>query len=420
MVRIYIESYGCASARYDSQIMAGLLTKRHQLVRSADVADVIILNTCTVKVPTEKKMISRIAQFQTQYPDKKLVVAGCMPEAQPEIIRRVAPQARLISTGRIADIESVVESKHRIEVLGKPIRPKTCLSRLYVPPISPIEICSGCDHACAYCITKLAKGNMLSYPANQIIENVRQAISTGCREIWLTGQDIAGYSYRDTDLPKLLDKIDFDGDYMIRLGMMNPASVLPILDRLVEAYKNQHIFKFLHIPVQAGSNRILKAMNRKYTVTDFKKIVNTFRAAIPHITVWTDVIVGFPGETDEDFNATQDLIEELRPDFVNISKFGQRPGTPAARLPDLPVKVKNVRSRMLSEMVAKISAERNATWIGWKGWILIDEWSSTKRNWIGRNFAYKPVVVRGRFKPGQYINVEVVSATKTHLKGRLL
>jgi tRNA A37 methylthiotransferase MiaB len=158
-------------------------------------------------------------------------------------------------------------------------------------------------------------------------------------------------------------------------------------------------------------------MNRKYTIADFKKIIASFKSFIPQITIWTDVIVGYPGETEQDFRSTVDLIKEIKPDFVNISKFGPRPGTQAAKLPDTQSKIKNERSKMLSNIIAKISLEKNKVWLGWKGDIIIDEWNQSKRNWIGHNYAYKPVAINGRFRFGQFVNVKIISVTKTHLVG---
>jgi len=418
-MKIYIETYGCSSSKSDSEIMAGLLSKDFQIVNDIDNSDIVILNTCIVKERTENKMLSRIKYIQENYPKKKLIIAGCMPEAEFEVVKRIAPYANLISTNKIRDIRKVVKKTiegKRIELIGKDKKDKVCLPKLRKNLIIDIvEICSGCSHNCSYCITKLAKGNLFSYNHEKIIKAIRAAHNHGCKEFWITGQDVAAYNYDGNRLPELLKKMteEIKGKYFLRLGMMNPSSLLPILGELVEIYKDEHVFKFLHIPVQSGSNEILKKMKRNYSVSDFKKIISKFRKTIPEITVWTDLIVGFPEERNEDFQKSIALIKETKPDFVNVSRFGGRPRTLAAGMEQIPMQTRKERSRIISKLVDKISLERNRKWLNWSGSALVDEYNPQKKNWIARNYAYKPIVLSGDFSFGESADIKIIEAGRS-------
>ncbi len=413
-MRIYIETYGCSSSRNDSEIMAGLLSS-YQLVDNIEKSDVIIINTCIVKERTENKLISRIRSVQEKYPEKKLIITGCMPEAEPELLRRIAPSASLVSTNKINEIGNVVENTERIEIIGKEKISKACLPKLRKNPVvNIVEICSGCSQSCSYCITKLAKGSLFCYPPEEIVKEIESAYKDGCREFWLTGQDVAAYDYNGITLPHLLKKIiEVDGNYFLRLGMMNPSSVLPILDELIDIYRNEHVFKFLHPPVQSGSDEVLERMNRDYSASAFKEIISKFKKNIPDITIWTDVIVGFPGESNDDFASSLELVRETRPDFVNVSRFGPRPKTKAAAMRQLPVQLRKDRSRVISKLVDEIALERNRKWLNWSGPALVDEYNKQKKNWIARNHAYKPIVISGKTGFGEAVNVKITRAERS-------
>ncbi|MEM3789255.1 MAG: radical SAM protein, partial [Candidatus Bathyarchaeia archaeon] len=249
-------------------------------------------------------------------------------------------------------------------------------------------------------------------------------LANGVREFWLTSQDTACYG-RDigTNLAELIEAVcAVDGDFKVRVGMMTPNMALGILENLIEAYKNKKVFKFLHLPVQSGDNHVLEKMRRFYTIADFKRIVNTFRAAFPEITIATDIICGFPGENGKAFENTLQLIMDVKPDIVNISKFFARPGTPAAAMHDaVPFSETKRRSATLSGLAFKIAFERNRGWVGWEGEVLIDEVGKVAGSWVGRNFAYKPIVVRSAENLlGRVVHVKIYDASLTYLEGSIL
>ncbi|MEM4733360.1 MAG: radical SAM protein, partial [Candidatus Bathyarchaeia archaeon] len=211
-----------------------------------------------------------------------------------------------------------------------------------------------------------------------------------------------------------------DGNFRVRVGMMTPHRVADILNELIEAFKSPKVFKFVHLPVQSGDDEVLRRMRRDYTVKDFKEIIAAFRAAFPEITLATDIICGFPGETREAFENTLKLIAEVKPDIVNVSKFFPRPQTSAAAMKDVFVSTTEVkrRSTEAAKLAKCIALERNHCWIGWTGEVLVDERGKVSGSWIGRNFAYKPVVIKSPENClGNTLRVRVVKASSTYLMG---
>ncbi len=411
-MKVYIETYGCASNQNDSEQMAGILQQQgHAIVGNEKEADIVILNTCTVKQVTENRIRSRIDVLK----GKKLILAGCMT-ATPERLRDMAPDARLISTNRIHEIGSVVDGKK--EALGKITAPKVMMPKIRRNPmIDILEIESGCIDSCTFCATKLAKGGTYSYPPALIQRQFTSALQEGCREFWLTGQDVATYrhfgGYRLHDVLNML--CSHEGEYFIRVGMMNPSSVLPVIDETIEAFQHDHVFKFLHLPLQSGSDAILKTMKRRYTVDDYHAVVREFRKKIPWLTVWTDIIVGFPGETEGQFTESMEALLRTKPDFVNVSQYAVRPGTKAAAMRQLPTQVKKERTAALAALCRQLALQGNKRWLGWSGSVMIDEFNASKANWIGRNYCYKPVVVAGERKLGEIVQVTIKDAKETCL-----
>jgi len=450
---VYIETYGCSNNLAESQIMAGLLTRSgFEIVKSIELADIIILNTCSVKATTVNKIIFRIEQIKRNYANKKLtfsksislcgkekhynfphnkklIIAGCMPETEYELIKNKFPGISLISTNHITKIVRAVSGTLEgeiIEFVGKNKELKLCLPKIRSGVTDIIPICSGCNSLCYFCNTRIAKGDIFSYPEDKIIKEVSDAKKSGTKEFWLTGQDVSAYGI-DTEgkpvLYKLLNAIteNVAGKYFLRIGMLNPKNVLRMSNELLKAYRPENIFKFLHLPVQSGSDRILKKMNRNYKTDDFIDIVKKFRRFIPKITVWTDIIVGFSDETENDFEKSVELVKSIKPDYVNISHFSSHHSTPASGMKQIKTQVKKERSIKLTKIVDEICLEKNREWVGWTGEILINKFNKEKMNFIGRNSAYKPVAVltREKLRLGQFVNVKIVDAKPSCLIGEL-
>jgi tRNA A37 methylthiotransferase MiaB len=211
---------------------------------------------------------------------------------------------------------------------------------------------------------------------------------------------------------------DLEGDFFVRLGMINPDHVLRLKQDLIEAMKGKHIYKFLHIPVQSGSERVCKEMNRKHTVAEFEQLVVDFRREIPDITFATDIIVGYPGEMDADFKDTLDLIERVAPDVVNLSKFSARPGTVAKQLPQLHNDVIKQRSLITTDVITKVREELNKKYIGEEFEIIISE---KQKDFTGRTSNYKQVVVKNyEGELGEKIKVKITGSNRGSLFGETI
>ena len=265
--------------------------------------------------------------------------------------------------------------------------------------VSIVPVNFGCLGSCAFCCVVHARGHLRSCSIEKIVDRIRQDVDAGVHEFWITSQDTASYG-RDisTNLAQMLKEATaVEGDFRLRVGMMTPNLIVPFLDNLIEAFKSEKVFKFVHLPVQSGDDKVLREMRRFYTVAEFEEIVDAFRKAFPDITLSTDVICGFPGESTEAFENTLSLIRKVRPDVVNVSKFFARPKT-AALLMHNEIVLKpeiNRRSAETAKLAKQIALERNQRWIGWTGDIFVDEKGKVSGTWVGRNFAYKPVTVSG-------------------------
>jgi threonylcarbamoyladenosine tRNA methylthiotransferase CDKAL1 len=421
---IYIKSFGCSSNLADGEVIAGCLKNAgYSIVSKPDTADLLIYNTCAVKSPTENRMMNILKQVS---PEKKLIVTGCLPIINFKRLKKEVNFQGAIGPSpgsAIVEVVKKVERGDKALSLKCNFKPELSLPRVTVSPIVRIiPISYGCTGTCSYCSVRFARGNLRSYGVEEITQNIVAAIKNGVLEAWLTGQDISCYGCDiSTDLTTLVNSIiTIKYSILIRLGMLNPAGVYKLLPQFADVYKNKKIFKFLHVPVQSGDDEVLKDMRRNYSITDFKKLVSTFRKVIPKLTLATDIICGFPTEDEEAFNRTLWLIDDIKPDIVNVSKFTPRPKTSAARMKQLPSSEIKARSERLTLLVHKISHEKNIRWVSWKGWILIDE-KGYGNSWVGRNFAYKPVVVKNnRNLMGAKLEVLVTEAFPTYLKADIL
>jgi MiaB-like tRNA modifying enzyme len=421
VARIYVEAFGCSANMADSEMIQGLLRRAgHIIAVEPESADASLILSCTVKTPTQKKIEKRIRKIHRF--ERPLVVAGCMPKAQRDLVAKLAPGASMMGPNNIREVVEVVETALKggaLEALEGGDPDRTCLPRIRENPLIHIApIASGCLGSCSYCIVKRARGGLTSFPAEAIVEDARAALRSGCKEIWITAEDTAAYNWEGIVLPGLLERLSsFPGLYFIRVGMMTPNQALPILEDLIEAYRSERIFKFLHIPVQSGSDEVLRRMGRRYTVDDFQGLVLRFREELPLLTISTDIICGFPGETEEQFEESVRLVEETRPDVLNISRFWPRPGTEAAAMEgQLHGRVTKERSRRLSGLWRELSLEGNLRWVGWEGEALVDEVGKSG-GMVARNPYYKPVILRDQVGMGLFVRVRVLEAMRGYLVG---
>jgi threonylcarbamoyladenosine tRNA methylthiotransferase CDKAL1 len=356
--KIFVKTYGCSHNVSDSEFMMGMLSKNgFSIVKTLEEADLCILNSCTVKNPSQEAAVNSVTRAQCM--GKKIVVTGCVPQADENI-----PQLNEVSLVGVSDIGSIVNvveetlRGNRVVAVGKSSdlpditeMPKIRRNKL----IEIIAVSTGCLGQCTYCKTKHARGELGSYPISSIVTRARSAIAEGVKQIWLTSEDLGAYGIDiGTNIVSLLDaliaEIEASPDVMLRLGMTNPPYMMQHAQAVAKILTHPQVFEFLHVPVQSGSNSVLRDMRREYTSEDFNELVNVLRERIPNITIATDIICGFPNESDEDHQDTIRLIQQHRFPVINISQFYPRPGTPAAHMPRVPTKIAKARSGQVTKL----------------------------------------------------------------------
>jgi threonylcarbamoyladenosine tRNA methylthiotransferase CDKAL1 len=397
--KICLETFGCTANVGDTMKLRAILRKNGHAIVAEGEADVVIVNTCTVAKRTELNVIKRLKELKEE--GKEVVVAGCMAAAQPDLVKSILGNEVTMVTPQ--DIYEGYREEQGPDFDGV---------------ISVIPIAMGCVGKCSYCIVKQARGDLRSYKPEKICEVVKSAVERGAKEIRITSQDCSAYGWEDVSalkLPELLEMITpVEGDFRIRVGMMNPFTMIHILDELLDSFDSQRIFKFFHVPVQSGSDKVLRDMNRNYKAADFVEIVKSIRQRFEDSTICTDFIVGFPTETEEDFFSSLSLLDELKPEKVNITRFSPRPGTEASKLKDLLEREKKKRSRIFSSLYQKIVLEKNNEWEGKELPVLITE-KGKKGGVIGRDPSYRLVVLDKDLPLGAIYTVRITEAKRTYL-----
>ena len=421
-MEIFFESYGCTANHNSTEIMKGLVRQAgFNITSNLNYADLIIINSCIVKEPTEEKIRRRIQDLLKD--KKRIILAGCMPRLNRE--KLFSNNLFLLDTSQTKNLINLIQDiysnayeegkylQHRNEI--KLNLPKISKEKL----IGITQISEGCLGKCAYCITRFAKGKLFSYPQEEIIKSVKSDLDAGAKEIWITSQDCANYGNDDGkhSLPELLNEILLiKNNFHLRLGMCNPDNVLKILPELIELYKNKKMFKFLHVPVQSGSNKILKSMKRNYSKEDFLKIIYAFKKEFPEIHISTDVIVGFPGETEDDFQQTFDLVKEIKPETINVSKFWPRPKTLAEKMqPQIDSETKKQRAIKILKLHNEICNENQKRFLNTEHEVLVNS-KGFENTYLARDDNYKLFAVQSREKIlGKKLKVKVKKITPHYL-----
>jgi MiaB-like tRNA modifying enzyme len=414
--KVYFETFGCTSNRADTQIMEGFVEDNHEIVDSAHECDVAVINSCGVIEHTQRKVIRRVKEIKSD--GKRVILAGCLPKIYPDSLLECKPDYTLPpdSISLMPDTLKTLEEGLSFQTLVATRPDKAAMKRRENGSvIAAIPIAEGCLGKCSYCATRFARGRLKSFDRESIKRGVKKAVSSGCREIQLTAQDTGVYGReRGKNLAELVNEVcSIEGDFRIRVGMMNPCFTMNILEDLIEVFKSKKVYRFLHLPVQSGDDDVLKDMCRGYTVEEFKKIVRSFRKELPEITLSTDVIIGYPSEDEASFSKTYRLIEQIRPDILNITRFSPRPNTPAALLKDLPDRIKKERSRKMTSLAKKISSKINKRHLGKEEAVLITE-KGKKGTLLARTDSYKQVVlVEGRL--GEFRKVKIKESATHYL-----
>ncbi|MEN6378813.1 MAG: tRNA (N(6)-L-threonylcarbamoyladenosine(37)-C(2))-methylthiotransferase [Methanofastidiosum sp.] len=413
--KVFIETYGCTQNKGDSEILKYLL--KDFLVESIDDADTVIVNTCGVKGQTERKIALRISSLLE---NKRVIVSGCLPKINLGAIdERVSGIIGTNDLDRILEVALSKEKKVFLSEDNRRLGSKTSFKKVRDESTSAIvQISEGCAGGCSFCCTRFARGSVHSFPIEEIVKEVNEALSNGYKEILFTSQDTAAYGL-DTgqNLISLLKKtFTINQKFMLRLGMANPNHIRTFENELVELYKDPHMYRFLHIPVQSGDDQVLSDMSRGHTVKEFLGTVSLFRNNIEDLYLCTDIIVGFPTEDEHAFENTYKLIEKIRPDKINLTRFSPRPGTDSAKMKQITTWIVKERSRRLNLLRKKISSEINKSYIGRSFETLITE-KNKDGTYTGRIYNNKPVILENA-TVGQFVDVDIEDATSTYLIGR--
>ncbi len=418
MKTFFAEGYGCSLNISETEQTAGfLLGEGFKKVSNFKKADFVIINTCSVKQVTEQRMLSRIKfLFEEKKPSAKLFVMGCLASAQHDSVAKIDKRIIVLdnSLASLCRALGIREKDFSPEIV--PLRERDFIS------IIPASI--GCLGACTYCSAKIARKQLFSYSVESINSAFVSALkgnklSRPAKEVWLTSQDLGCYGFDiNSSLPRLLKRLlSNKGDFRIRLGMMNPNHFMKIKDELLELMKDERVYKFLHLPLQSGSDSVLKLMNRGYSVKDFVECVDYARKIFPNITIATDVIAGFPKESDADFSKTLKVLGSVRPDIVNISRFGKRKGTIAEKMTgQLLEGVKKDRTRVLTKFCNELFADKNKHLLGAELECLVSE--KAKNGFNARTNEYNTVFVREGF--GEFVLVRIEEVKSHYLVGKVL
>lgn len=431
----YIETYGCVSNKSDSYIMSTILTKSGYISSTIEEAEFVIINTCAVKQQTENKIKSRLSELfnsSKNEVNKHFIIAGCLPHIEPkyiDVVSNIIPNfSAIIDLDNLNDLplifkeiksgssNLIYKSKGSIDKAEILIdHPKGKITGI-------VPISEGCLGACTYCCVKNARGRLNCYNPQNVIENVKHQLKQGIKQIYLTSQDCSSYQYEKTKLVDLVsDIVDLKYVFFLRIGMINPRFLIDEFEQLLSIFKLKQVYQFLHLPIQSGSDSVLNLMNRDYSITDIAEKLKILRAKFPMLSISTDIICGFPGESKEDFNQTIDLIKWLKPEILNISKFTPRPGTKAKNMEQLDSKIIKERSTALSEVFRQSLSNINSKWGNWEGEVLVLHEGLRVDQAFGRNLAYKNIFIenfKGNY--GSFVNVRIYKVDGFNLFAELI
>jgi tRNA-2-methylthio-N6-dimethylallyladenosine synthase len=431
--KFHIITQGCQMNIRDSEAMAALLAGMgYQPAETPDDADIILLNTCTIREGADDKAYGRLGELRALKRQRSgliLGIAGCLVQKERERVRERAPYLDLVFG--VHNIHRLPELIRQVRDGCMPVyevwdrserdRPLPMLPALRGSPVRGfVNIIHGCNKFCTFCIVPYVRGRERSVPADAVVAEVRALADQGYREVTLLGQNVDSYGHdlnprRDlADLLRLVHQVD--GIERIRFTTSHPRDMTP---KLIQAMAGlEKVCEHVHLPVQAGDDRVLRRMHRAYTTAQYRATVAAIREAMPGASVTTDIIVGFPGETEAEFANTVALVNELRFDTVNTAAYSPRDGTPAAGYPDqLPDEVKRRRLEGLNRLVERIAAEVNRPLVGTRQEVLV-EGPGRRGGVVGRTRTNKVVVLDGeRSTIGRTVPVDIRSAGSWVLRG---
>lgn len=434
--RYHIVTYGCQMNVHDSERIAGMLSELgYSSCDSMEEADVVVFNTCCIRENAENHAygnIGMLKKLKSAKRDMIIAVGGCMPQqiGKADILHKKFPYVDVIfgthNLNKLKDyiLERQSGKKSVIEIFdseGEIVEGEHPLRTSY--PNAWINITYGCNNFCSYCIVPYVRGRERSRRSENVIEEARSLVSDGYKELTLLGQNVNSYANGSDDIrfPALLEKIAaIDGKFRLRFMTSHPKDFSEELAKAIAS--DRKICRCVHLPVQSGSDRILKAMNRKYTSADYLKKIEILKKYVPDCAVTTDLIVGFPGETDEDFKATLNLVKEVGYSSAFTFVYSKREGTVAAKMPDqVPEEVCKERIMELVALVNSLTREHSAKYVGKTCEILCEGYDDKRGLFLGRDeygrmgyFASEKNII------GEFVNMFVEEANGVSLMGKIV
>ena len=395
---IWFEGYGCTANQGETLEMREHANQLgHELATDSATAETVVLGTCTVIESTQNKMEKRISELMDQ--GKNVIVSGCMATADTKVLNSKFPNAPLVSPG---DIDG----------LGDLIGRGGCKPETLESPFAAIlPISSGCLGRCTYCATLKARGRVKSRSVNDIFFKAQYAIDSGSKELLLTSQDNGAFGAdTDSSLENLLNELShLEGEFRLRVGMLNPMLVAGRSKEMAIAWGDSRTYKFMHLPIQSGSQKVLDSMTRDHTLEEFWEVVEVFRDFYPEMMIATDIITGFPGETDEDHQETVDLLNQLSPDLVNVTRFSPRKGTPASRYKRVDGRIVKKRSRELTKLRKDLGAKSFIRFVGKETSVLTVE-NQRKGSTLCRDDNYRPIILKQDLPLGEFYDVKIIDS----------
>ena len=413
----HLITYGCQMNKSDSLRIASLLNSiGYKKTEKVEEANLLIINMCSVResaVNRVRGLVPKIREIKKNSKKTKTILTGCiLPSDKKFFEENFDIVIGINNIPKLPRLLGVLDKKNISDYFK--IEPE---KKSY--PTAYIPIMTGCNNFCSYCVVPYTRGRETSRKAEEIIKEAKLFIQSGYKEIWLLGQNVNSYSDKNLKFPDILKKVnEIPGDFWIRFTSSHPKDFSPRLIKILKECKK--VCEYLNLPVQSGDNEILKKMNRPYTIEKYKNIIKKVREAVPDISISTDIIVGFPGETKKQFKNTKDLIKEMAFEMGYISKYSVRKGSAAEKMEDnITSKEKKKREKILNEIIRKINIKKNKKYIGKKLRVLID--SKKNEYHFGKTRTNKTVKIKSSKKIlGKFANVEIIDSLPWGLKAKLI
>ncbi len=420
----FIITYGCTFNQGDSLKIEKILGDFGFYKKQINNADLVIINTCAVKLSTESKILNYISHLVQKFPSKYYIITGCLPQIDKKIYDKI--EKMIFDKGfilNIHDIPNLLNILFKNENINQKL-PNYIDKSNIIPkinsksPISIIQISEGCNNHCTYCCTTNARGNLHSFDSTLIIKQLKNLISQGIKEFHITSQDLGNYNYEGKKLHSLLKEISLlEGSIHFRLGMINPDYLIKFYSEFQQIFNDKRFYRFLHIPIQSGSNKILKKMKRNYSIEEVETIFIKLKEFDKRFRIGTDIIVGFPSESEEDYDLTENFIKKWKPGILNVSKYTVRPNTEAKKYHQLNSQIIKERSKKLSMVFSNYSEILNKQWDGWEGDVFYNEYrENVQFSYMGRNLYYIPVLSKNAVV-GQSKNIKITGYLNHSLIG---